>query len=388
MSIYITLDFSILHYPNINRTDIITIMKLKHQFSTILFSLFIVFSTNVIAQITIGSNIEPINGALLDLKTQTPNEQNVTSDKGLGIPRVQLVATNSLKPAVPNHTEGEPDDAHIGLMLYNTNMCIDKGSGLYVWAGEQWEKMGNVDYGTDYTDFDASTEILTDFEGNKYPTKMFNGKRWMTKNLRSLRKSDGRPIACGDSLRFNPGYYTIPEGVVVKISVPDGTIGALLEAGVEIPAGTRTYSQWLDIYGLMYNNEQATEACPRGWHLASEDDWNNLFDYMKSIDATNYGHVMKANTNTLYKGVANVATTNWSNGTVVQESGFNILPSGYIRYNISTNDFEANSYGTYTYFWLGTSKYLTLSYSRSTPSIFPVGSNLKHGFSVRCVQNE
>ncbi|MDR0427741.1 MAG: hypothetical protein LBH12_03960, partial [Dysgonamonadaceae bacterium] len=47
------------------------------------------------AQVTIGANIDPNEGSLLDLKT---SDESVNSSKGLLLPRVQLADLNKLYP--------------------------------------------------------------------------------------------------------------------------------------------------------------------------------------------------------------------------------------------------------------------------------------------------
>lgn len=94
------------------------------------------------AQITIGSDLPPMNGALLDLK----NKHDNTSDKGLGLPRVILHSLNgdlgqSLDPSAP--PSSLDNDSHIGLLVYNTskNETITNRicPGLHVWNGTEWQ---------------------------------------------------------------------------------------------------------------------------------------------------------------------------------------------------------------------------------------------------------
>jgi uncharacterized protein (TIGR02145 family) len=69
-------------------------------------------------------------------------------------------------------------------------------------------------------------------------------------------------------------------------------------------------------YGYLYNWEAAKKACPAGWHLPSDAEWNTLITYLGGKDVA--GRKMKT-------------TTGWNpdstlNGT--NESGFCALPAG------------------------------------------------------------
>ncbi|WP_029906469.1 hypothetical protein [Prevotella sp. 10(H)] len=88
------------------------------------------------AQVTIGSNIRPNGGALLDLKENDNEEENST--KGLLFPRVELEDINSLVPCIKT----VPSDPKIykGLIVYNVEPSFDnnRGKGVYIWDGGKW----------------------------------------------------------------------------------------------------------------------------------------------------------------------------------------------------------------------------------------------------------
>lgn len=96
------------------------------------------------AQVTIGMSEAPSKTALLQLKTQPADNDNVTSTKGgLLLPRVKLVSLNTLQPFI------DPTDANYatekelstGLLVYNINddETSDLHAGTYTWNGEEWE---------------------------------------------------------------------------------------------------------------------------------------------------------------------------------------------------------------------------------------------------------
>ncbi|WP_165045033.1 hypothetical protein [Dysgonomonas sp. ZJ709] len=86
------------------------------------------------AQVTIGSAIAPVEGALLELK------QDGETTKGLGLPRVYLIAPDNLAPCVIDASP-TTKDAHTGLVVYNQTEDNGLSKGIYVWDGAIWERL-------------------------------------------------------------------------------------------------------------------------------------------------------------------------------------------------------------------------------------------------------
>lgn len=100
------------------------------------------------AQVTIGMNNAPQNGALLDLKQYEPAaSSNATATKGLIYPRMNLTNVDELYPmygsADPVYTANKADlkRKHTGLTVYNLTVNKDFTEGLYVWNGLKWLKL-------------------------------------------------------------------------------------------------------------------------------------------------------------------------------------------------------------------------------------------------------
>lgn len=124
--------------------------------SCLLYFIFI-FSliSGIKAQVTIGSNIDPKAGALLDLK-EKEDVNNINSTKGLILPRVNLTDISNLYPMFESSTtpgspnenydnqtkKNEQDALHAGLIVYNLNSCQGFSPGAYVWAGDKWKLVG------------------------------------------------------------------------------------------------------------------------------------------------------------------------------------------------------------------------------------------------------
>lgn len=105
------------------------------------FFIFSIFFIPVHAQVTIGSNIEPKNGVLLDLKEfndATSQSGGRTTTKGLLLPRVVLTTPNSLVDIPEANTVATPLQ-YTGLAaVYNVGTVSTLSSGLNMWDGTKW----------------------------------------------------------------------------------------------------------------------------------------------------------------------------------------------------------------------------------------------------------
>lgn len=104
------------------------------------------------AQVTIGSDITPEKGALLQLKDAYTTDGGVTSTSGgLLLPRVNLTNRTELYPfyttGAADYTGAARDKAmknHKGLVVYNLNTTGDGlDVGVYNWDGSKWLTFSN-----------------------------------------------------------------------------------------------------------------------------------------------------------------------------------------------------------------------------------------------------
>lgn len=132
-------------------------------------------------------------------------------------------------------------------------------------------------------------------------------------------------------------------------------------------------------YGRLYTWDAAKEACPSGWHLPTESEFNDL---MSSVDQSKSAIELKATTDWFNDG---------ENGNPTNKSGFSALPSGYKNYN------SFSEMGIFTVFWgsteQGRKKAVSLTFYHNEIKAF-VGFRLKevesgygYGYSVRCVKD-
>ncbi|MFG5856849.1 MULTISPECIES: hypothetical protein [Dysgonomonas] len=109
-------------------------------------------ASNATAQVTIGSNVSPEGGSVLDIKEFTPKSENQTSDKGVVLPRVLLTNKNELYPMywntstnseVAEYTSNKADlkRTHVGMTVFNVTNTGDFVSGVHTWTGTEWRKI-------------------------------------------------------------------------------------------------------------------------------------------------------------------------------------------------------------------------------------------------------
>jgi uncharacterized protein (TIGR02145 family) len=122
-------------------------------------------------------------------------------------------------------------------------------------------------------------------------------------------------------------------------------------------------------YGRLYDWEAAMNVCPDGWHLPSNDDWDELFRY---VDYPTAGKHLKA-------------TSGWSDdGNGINSHGFSALPGGF---GLSNGYF--GSAGNDGYWWSATAgtNDASLRYIYYDEDSAGWGQRGKGDlFSVRCLQ--
>ena len=103
---------------------------------------FYLFTVSVLSQVTIGMGEAPARTALLQIKDQSADANNVTGKTGgFLLPRVELVDLKTLQPFMQPTDEGYDDEKKmsVGLFVYNLTTSANDSiyPGLYYWDGEQ-----------------------------------------------------------------------------------------------------------------------------------------------------------------------------------------------------------------------------------------------------------
>lgn len=177
-----------------------------------------------------------------------------------------------------------------GVVLCSTSCTKNNDVGTYVYDGVNYSQL---------TGLDLESTTLYDVRDDKtYAVVALGGKYWMAENLR----------------------YEASEAML----------------------NPNNPSQE---YGYLYDWNTAKTACPKGWHLASDADWQALEEAfgMASTDLSSFGG------RTLLKLSDLKAETGWSNENNGSNSMlFSMLPAG--RYQ--SEHFE--NLGDYAFFWTST----------------------------------
>ncbi len=164
-----------------------------------------------------------------------------------------------------------------------------------------------------------------------YPSKDFNGKIWMTKNLNETIDSAGLSIS-----------YYIPNNDSSKVQD----------------------------YDLLYDYETACRVCPTGWHLPTADEWDELINSV----GRNSNHLKDS-----------ILWTTMDN-SFSNSSGFSIRPAGYGN----TGEFD-NLFGTHAIFWSSTKidSHFAKGYvlGVASDSMRSAAQHPTYAFSIRCIKD-
>lgn len=284
-------------------TLIFTRQKMNTQILKLLFVVFPLLINTYItnAQVTIGSDVEPNPGALLDIKEKATTGGEANSSKGLLLPRVRLTTVDSLTDlGITDTTYPKPE--YNGMVVYNTtngySYCKDIHNGIYVWIENKWVPMFSyADPGKG--DVGIYTDLRDPANPEEYKYRRFgNAGIWMTENMRARITPNG--IALNSNMNAENGGWlrSIPSYVVPQ------TVGSLPSLPETDPAKVST---WRKEMGLLYNWAAATVTtsgnigaggadgrgqdvneegkgegtrkqgiCPPGWHLPSDKEWTLL----------------------------------------------------------------------------------------------------------------
>lgn len=189
----------------------------------------------------------------------------------------------------------------------------------------------------------------TDPDGKNYPVVLIGDQTWMAGNLAYLPAVS---LSSAGSIAGKHYYVYGYEGSIVSDAKASASFNT---------------------YGALYNWEAARWACPGGWHLPSDAEWNILTDFISSPA----GGKMKES-----------GTAHWSdpNTGATNESGFGARPGGFRK---KSGGF--NSLGDYTAYWsssLDASTYPWFRYLLFESDVIESDHRdyKDQGFSVRCIK--
>jgi uncharacterized protein (TIGR02145 family) len=195
---------------------------------------------------------------------------------------------------------------------------------------------------------------VPDADGNIYKTIQIGTQTWMAENLKTTKFRNGGLIP------------EIKDRIQWKNMVSGAYSNYNNEAGLSA------------LYGCLYNwyaiNDNRNLA-PEGWHVATDNDWTTLVNYLGGKDQAAYKLI-------------ETGTSHWAdpNSHATNESGFSALPGGFLL----TGE-GYTGVGTISIWWSATEVDITYgsyweivnSYNR----IDKYGYNKTDGHSVRCVKD-
>ena len=202
---------------------------------------------------------------------------------------------------------------------------------------------------------------FTDYrDGNIYQTVAIGNQCWMSENLKYM------PVAS------DPGYYSIYN--------PFYYVYGYWGTNVYSAKQTSNYNT----YGVLYNWQAASNACPSGWHLPSDYEWK-ILEVELGMSASSANSIGYRGTN---QGLQLKATYSWqSGGNGTNTSGFNALAGGWFNYNGGFTDF-----GYSTDFWTSSYYDSEAKYARSLfSSSWQVYRNANYygcAAYIRCVSDD
>ena len=228
-------------------------------------------------------------------------------------------------------------------------------------------------------DFVCGVSTVTDIDGNVYNTLHMGGQCWMKENLKTTTYKNGTPIP----------------------NVTDATAWTNLTTGAYVWYDNDI--NWKDNYGGLYNWFAVINTnglCPTGWHVPSDDELAQLFDYVVAQGFPNQwenpngtGNALKScrQVNSPLGGDCNTSShPRWAEDIYFSnhgfdEFGFSALPGGrrhnggsfnfigYIgKWWSSTEDSSTNAWG-----W-------TIDHNGGHASRFSFEGKTR-GFTVRCL---
>lgn len=202
------------------------------------------------------------------------------------------------------------------------------------------------------------TKNLIDYDGNTYQVVKIGNQLWMAENLKSTHYANGNPIS--------ESYYYNNDTTLLN------AYGCL-------------YTWDAVMNGAYSNNDNPGTiqgVCPDGWHVPSQDEWEELIDSLGGI--YNAGAELKSTQTETGKHPS------WKspNTGATNQTGFNGLPGG---------KFDSSWYGSFSelqyaaYWWSSTAGsysnalYIKAVYNSKSATLN--NEDNTSGMSVRCVKD-
>ena len=212
--------------------------------------------------------------------------------------------------------------------------------------------------------FSASDEthckgVVSDYDGNQYNMIQMGAQCWLKENMRATHAADGTIIPQSSSTSYTSQYRYAPNNSNSNVAS----------------------------YGYLYNYAAAVKVCPKGWHLPTKTDFEELKDYCSQHYAlggnyTYVGKALAAMSGWKYdKGSYTVGNKPVNNDV----SGFSAMPAGYytddcVYFGLTTTLLSSTQYDSDNAYGLD------INFNEAT-ALLKNNNVRRYGFSVRCVRD-
>ncbi len=151
----------------------------------------------------------------------------------------------------------------------------------------------------------------------------------------------------------------------------------------KLPGSLQNPNNPLTDYGRLYTWEQAKIACPSGWHLPTDAEWQTM-EYTNGMALTELNSMG-------YRGgllgFSMKSRTGWAQNNGSNSMGFNAFPAGI--YNYTTNSYE--ELGHKANFWTASdSSAVSVWYrgfTKDYEGFYRYAKNKQNSYSCRCVRD-
>ena len=218
-------------------------------------------------------------------------------------------------------------------------------------------------------------KMIADNQGNVYQIKKIGNQTWMIENLKATKYRNGEKI----KYESNDNQWNL--------------------TNVSAHCFLNNDSAKAKTLGCIYNHYAVTDSrgiAPAGWHVASNNDWLTLMNY---LIANGYNYDGTTTGNKIAKSMASV-TGGWASSSVVgsvgnidytgyrNKSGFEALAAGGRFYNYG-GSYDPS--GTIVVWWtsnsLNTESGYTYYFNYQDIMLKTMDLNKRNGFYVRCVKD-
>ncbi|MGN6181835.1 MAG: FISUMP domain-containing protein [Mucilaginibacter sp.] len=175
---------------------------------------------------------------------------NVTNDGGASVTARGICFSTSPHPTLSSSltTDGT------GTGTFTSTLKPLLSSQTYYYRAYATNSYGTA-YGNELTLTTSSTNTVVDADGNVYYTVTIGTQTWMASNLRTTHYQNGDAITNG----FTSGNF----GTL--------TVGAYTFANGDATTDA-TYGKYYNIYAVT----DSRNIAPKGWHVATDQDWYTL----------------------------------------------------------------------------------------------------------------